>query len=91
MQIANKAHSRSTSKRIANKIKIEEKVWNLDRVAEINTVDSFQGRENEIIIVSWVRAGGEGTSISFLNDFQELILLFQGLKITYSLLGIRRL
>ena len=55
-----------------SKLKIEEKIWNLDKLAEINTVDSFQGREKEIIIISWVRAGGEGTSIGFLNDFRRM-------------------
>ena len=53
-------------------LKIDDRSFVPEKVAEVNTVDSFQGREKEVIIISWVRAGGEGSSIGFLNDFRRM-------------------
>jgi len=38
---------------------------------EVNTVDGYQGREKEIVIISFVRSNKEG-DIGFLNDLRRL-------------------
>lgn len=38
---------------------------------EINTVDAYQGREKEIIIISCVRASQERT-LGFVNDYRRM-------------------
>jgi senataxin len=38
---------------------------------EINTVDAYQGREKEIIIISCVRGSQERT-LGFLNDYRRM-------------------
>jgi len=43
---------------------------NLEKYAEINTVDSFQGREKNIIIITAVRAGGK--TLGFLTDYRRM-------------------
>ena len=39
---------------------------------EIATVDSFQGKEKDIIILSTVRACGEANSVGFLSDLRRM-------------------
>lgn len=38
---------------------------------EINTVDAYQGREKDIIIISCVR-GSQGKGLGFLNDYRRM-------------------
>jgi senataxin len=40
-------------------------------MVEINTVDAYQGREKEIIIISCVRGSQERT-LGFLNDYRRM-------------------
>lgn len=39
---------------------------------EVNTVDSFQGREKDIVIVSCVRARDSGGDIGFISSLQRI-------------------
>lgn len=51
---------------------IEEKIKNkFNLVPEISTVDGFQGREKEVIIISNVRSN-ENSDIGFLEDYRRL-------------------
>lgn len=53
---------------------------------EIDTVDSFQGREKEIVIISLVRSNSYG-SIGFLKDFRRLNVSISRAKKKLILVG----
>ncbi|CAI2368004.1 unnamed protein product [Moneuplotes crassus] len=53
-------------------LKLGEHEVNSEKIIEVNTVDSFQGREKEIIIISCVRSTGGNGTIGFLNDFRRM-------------------
>jgi len=45
----------------------------LHKIVEVNTVDSFQGREKDTIIISCVRASrNQESGIGFLNDYRRM-------------------
>jgi senataxin len=55
---------------LKNRLYPRLKELNLDLI-EINTVDAYQGREKDIIIISCVR-GSQGRSLGFLNDYRRM-------------------
>lgn len=52
----------------------DRKYADLYRAVEIDTVDAYQGREKDLIIVSCVRASGN-TGFGSLNDFRRFHLI----------------
>lgn len=52
-------------------IEVLQEVFHDDRRIVINTIDSFQGQEREIVILSLVRSNGEGI-IGFLKDYRRM-------------------
>lgn len=42
------------------------------KVVDISTIDSFQGKESSIVILTCVRASAAGGGIGFLNDVQRM-------------------
>ncbi|XP_048877354.1 probable helicase senataxin isoform X2 [Brienomyrus brachyistius] len=54
---------------------------------EVDTVDGFQGREMECIIVSCVRASSEHGSIGFLDNRQRLNVTITRAKCSFFVLG----
>lgn len=58
----------------------------MDRV-EVNTVDSFQGREKDIVIVSCVRARESGGDIGFISSLQRMNVALTRAKETLIVCG----
>ena len=77
------------------KIKEEKNKYNelinIDIV--VNTVDSFQGQERDIVLLSTVRANnknnniGEGESIGFLNDYRRMNVALSRAKFGCFIIG----
>jgi predicted DNA helicase len=63
---------------------IEEKIN--DESIEIDTVDSFQGREKEIVIMSFVRQNKKG-QMGFLTDYRRLNVSISRAKTHLYLIG----
>lgn len=55
----------------AQAVLIQEKLGKIFPGVKVNTVDSFQGDENDIILISCVRSNPAG-NIGFVNDFRRL-------------------
>uniref|UniRef100_A0A8B9PCW7 Senataxin n=1 Tax=Apteryx owenii TaxID=8824 RepID=A0A8B9PCW7_APTOW len=69
----------------AQKKKIQEE---LDRVSgEVDTVDAFQGREKDCIIVTCVRANSSKGSIGFLASLQRLNVTITRARFSLFILG----
>ena len=52
----------------------------------VNTVDGFQGQERDIIIISLVRANGDG-SIGFLSDIRRMNVAITRARMKLFILG----
>ena len=71
-----------------------DELYNIDLA--INTVDSFQGQERDIVFFSTVRANnkltlkinnGEGESIGFLNDYRRMNVALSRAKLGCFIVG----
>ena len=82
--------------------KFKEEKYNINELSDIdiaiNTVDSFQGQERDIVIFSTVRSNnknnlllntnkGEGENIGFLNDFRRMNVALSRAKLGCFIIG----
>lgn len=70
----------------AQQFKIRERLSSWRDAPEVNSVDGFQGRENEIIVVSTVRSGD---SLGFCNDERRINVLLTRAKRGLVIIGNR--
>ncbi|XP_014674223.1 PREDICTED: probable helicase senataxin isoform X2 [Priapulus caudatus] len=59
----------------------------LSQQVEVNTVDGFQGREKDVVVLSCVRANGSSGSIGFLTNRQRLNVALTRAKHSLIILG----
>ena len=58
------------------------------RLVTVNTVDGFQGQERDVILISLVRANGDG-QIGFLNDLRRMNVAITRARMKLIILGSR--
>ena len=58
------------------------------RLITVNTVDGFQGQERDVILISLVRANGDG-QIGFLNDLRRMNVAITRARMKLIILGSR--
>ena len=63
-----------------------KKLQRLFEEVEIDTVDAFQGREKDVVIISFVRSNKYG-NIGFLKDFRRLNVSISRAKSKLILVG----
>ncbi|MFW2491699.1 AAA domain-containing protein [Clostridium chromiireducens] len=63
------------------------KNYNLDNKIDVNTVDAFQGRENDIIIYSTVRSSDEDFNIGFQKESERINVAFSRAKELLIIVG----
>nr|XP_056716139.1 probable helicase senataxin [Euleptes europaea] len=64
-----------------------DKTFGENRASEVDTVDGFQGREKDCIIVTCVRANSTQGSIGFLKSLQRLNVTITRAKYSLFILG----
>lgn len=74
---------------------VDQRIPEYKNIIEINTVDSFQGREQDIVIISCVRSNAAFSSakankkenIGFLNDFRRMNVALSRAKYACFVIG----
>ena len=59
-------------------------------LVDINTVDAFQGRERDVVIISCVRANGRNGGVGFLDDVRRINVAITRAKYSLLVVGHRK-